>query len=358
MARLKLETQLNSTKTTSTPHTIPQSERKILMAKHWLTPLLILAVSLTFTGCSPPSEKPLGIAVEFNNHAACAYVANAKGWFAEEGLELLPIFQTYESGTAVATALARGDIQIAYLGITAAINTYARGVPIKIASGIHKYGYGLVTTPKIKSISDLENKTIATLREGTVTDHLVNLMIEKHRLDNITILRMSPSDGVIALLTGRVDGAFIPEQHATTAELKGFPMLITSQEIWPGMQGDVLVLRTEFMQANPTSVTKLLSVTQRATDWINAHPAETAEIMAKQLQITGDTMFPDDGTGATIDLEVTPKILSRSMERMVYSTDLNPAIVQETIAFMVELGYIDAGLKAEDIMDLRYLQPS
>jgi len=41
-------------------------------------------------------ETPIGMAVEFNNHAACAYIAHDKGWFEEAGLELLPVFQVYD----------------------------------------------------------------------------------------------------------------------------------------------------------------------------------------------------------------------------------------------------------------------
>jgi NitT/TauT family transport system substrate-binding protein len=154
------------------------------MAKRLLALFLIGTLMIILTGGNciyKNDEKPIGIAVEFDNHAACAYIAHAKGWFEEERLELLPVFQIYESGAAIAAALARGDIQVGYMGLTAAIMTYARGVPIKVIAGIHKYGYGLVAKPELKEIEDLQNKTIGCLREGTVTDLLLNLMIDKYR---------------------------------------------------------------------------------------------------------------------------------------------------------------------------------
>lgn len=325
------------------------------MPKRLLALLLIGTLMIPFAGCSRP-ERPTSIAAEFNNHAAAAYVAHAMGWFEEEGLGLVPPFQVYESGTAIAAALARGDIQIGYLGLTGAIMTYARGVPVKIVAGVHKYGYGLVARPELTEIENLEDRTIGSLREGTVTDYLLNLMIEKYHLRNITILRMSPSEAVIALIGGRLDAALIPEQHATMAESKGFPMLIKSQDLWPGMQGDVLVVRTELIRDNPDLVERLVKVTRRATDWINAHPDETAEIMAEQLQAAGEKYFSATEAPDTINLTVTPEVISRSMDRIEYSTDINPAVVQQTIDFMVELGYIDEGLRAADILDLRYLQ--
>ena len=58
----------------------------------------------------------------------------------------------------------------------------------------------------------------------------------------------------------------------------------------------------------------------------------------------------------TMNLEITPEVIARSMDRVEYTTNIDPVIVQETIDYMVELGYIKEGIKAADILDLRYLQ--
>ena len=317
----------------------------------------LVIITLMVGGCYyKNAEKPVGIAVEFNNHAACAYIADAKGWFEEEGLELVPVFQIYESGTAIAAALTRGDIQIGYMGLTGAIMSYAQGVPIKVIAGIHKYGYGLVAKPEIKEVEDLHGKTIGCLREGTVTDLLFNLMIDKYQLKNVTILRMSPTEEVIALITGKLDVAFLPEPHATMAESRGFPMLISSQDLWPGMQGDVLVVRTDLLEDDPELVKRLVEVTQKATIWVNEHRDETAEIMARQLQAAGERNLLAKEVELNMSLEITPEVVSHSMDRIEYATSIDLAVVQNTIDYMVKLGYIKQGLKAVDILDLTYLQ--
>lgn len=328
------------------------------MAKQAFTILLIVALMTILTGCQPGNqnmEKPVSVAVEYNNHAACAYIAQAKGWFDEEGLELIPVFQIYESGAAIAAALARGDIQVGYMGLTGAIMAYARGMPIKVVAGVHKYGYGLVVRPEIKEIEDLSGKTIGCLREGTVTDLLLNLMIDNYHLNNMTVLRMSPVEEVIALIGGRLDAALIPEQHATMAESKGYPMLVESQDLWPGMQGDVLVVKAELIEANPELIERLLKVTQKATTWVNEHPNEAADLMAEQLRVAGGIIFLTREAETTANLEITPEVMSRSMSRVIYTTDTDPKVVQETIDYMAELGYLKEGIRAAEILDLRYL---
>ncbi len=329
------------------------------MTKKLLALFLIGALMIILTGSSciyKNDEEPINIAVEFNNHAACAYIAEAKGWFEEEGLGLVPIFQIYESGAAIAAALSRGDIQIGYMGLTGAIMTYAQGVPIKVIAGIHKYGYGLVVRPEINEVEDLQNKAIGCLREGTVTDLLLNLLIDKYHLESVTILRMSPSEEVIALISGRLDAAFLPEQHATMAEFQGFPMLITSHDLWPDMQGDVLVVRFDLLEDNPGLVEKLVRITQRATTWVNEHWEETAEIMARQLQAAGERTLLTNEAGLAANLEITPEVISCSMDSIEYTMSIDPEVVQDTIDYMVELGYIEDGIKAADILDLTYLQ--
>lgn len=79
------------------------------------------------------------MAVEFMDHAACAYISQDKGWFEEEGLNLTS-YESYVTGMALASALARGDIRVAYMCLIPAINVYANAkVPIKIVAGTHKY---------------------------------------------------------------------------------------------------------------------------------------------------------------------------------------------------------------------------
>ncbi len=303
------------------------------------------------------------MAVEFMDHAACAYISQDMGWFKEEGLSL-NTYESYVTGMALASALARGDIEVAYICLVPAINAYANaGVPIKIVAGTHKYGYGLVVNPeKIKTVQDLENPDIriGCVREGGAVDVILQKTIDKYNLDEDKILdnvqRMNPPKQVMAIEMGQLDAAFLPEQWATMAEESGFQMLLKSQDIWPEMQGSVLVVKQELIDNNPDVVKKLIEVSQKATDWSKQNPEKAAEIMARQLQTAGGDVFPVEVDDLVNQLEITPEVLLRSMTRMEYTTDINPEMVQEVIDYLVELGYIKSSIKAEDILDLRFLK--
>jgi NitT/TauT family transport system substrate-binding protein len=323
------------------------------MKKILVSILAGLLVLIPIGGCAEMEGASIGMAVEFMDHAACAYISQDKGWFEEEGLELTA-YESYVTGMALAAALARDDIQVAYICLVPAINVRANGrVPIKIVAGTHKYGYGLVVDPdKIKTINDLEEPDIrlGCVREGGAVDVLLHRMIDNYNLDESKILnnvqRMNPPTLVLALETGQLDAAFLPEQWATMAEEFGFNMLLTSQDIWPDMQGSVLVVKQDLIDNHPEVVMKLVTVSQRATDWINEHPEEAAEVVADQLQ----------AAGVASELEITPEVLLRSMGRLDYTTDIDPEEVQETIDYIAKLNYIKTSFNAEDILDLRFLE--
>ena len=183
-------------------------------------PGLALAGMLAFIplGGWAPKESvsvPIHMAVEFVDHAASAHIAKSKDWFKGEGLKV-SAFDNYITGMALAAALSRGDINVAYICLIPAISAYANGkVPIKVVAGTHKYGYGLLVDPKkIKTISDLEKPVIriGCPREGSPPDVLLHKMIDKYHLDESRILkkirRMPPPKVLLALKMGRLDAVF------------------------------------------------------------------------------------------------------------------------------------------------------
>lgn len=327
--------------------------------------LFLLMMAATAGTASPLSggARPISVAVEFNDHAACAYVALEKGWFRQEGLDI-KAFKSYITGMALAAALARGDIEVAYLCLVPALNAYANArVPIKIVAGTHKYGYGLVVDPKkVKSVHDLEKRgiRIGCSREGSPVDVLLHRLTERYGLKSNEILRnlwrMNPPKQVLAIKLGRLEAAFLPEQWATMAEGLGFKMLLTAQEIWPDMQGSVLVVKQELLRDHPEVVEKLVRVNLRATEWINLHPKEAAELLARQLSVRGKRALPVKAPKAARGLEITPEVLARSMARLQYTLDIEPKMVQDVIDYMVQLGYVRRGFKAEEILDLKFLR--
>ncbi|MBN2040943.1 MAG: ABC transporter substrate-binding protein [Spirochaetes bacterium] len=324
--------------------------------------MLIMTAALSFSGKAAYAiEKfPINIAVEFTDHATSAYVAEHKGWFEKEGLR--PAFYSYVTGMALASALGRGDIQAAYICLLPAVNAYGNAkVPIKIVSGLHKHGYGLAVNPaRIKTVQDLEKSDIriSSNRFGGPADAIIHKTIEKYKLDGSKILnkmqRMNPATQILAIRMGKIDAFFNCEHWPAMAEEEGFTMLLMSRDVWPEMQGSVLVVKEELLRDYPDVVRKLVKITEESIIWIRKNPRKAAEITSKNLQAVGNNS-PADVPEGLEKLILKPEAIMRSMARIDHTVNIDKSEIQNTINFAVKTGYIKKNFSADEILDLRFL---
>ena len=223
---------------------------------------------------------------------------------------------------------------------------------------------GLLVDPdKINIVKDLEKPgiRIACPREGSPVDVLLHKMIDVYQLDENKILgkvqRMPPPKVLLALKMGQLDAGFCCEQYPTMGEELGFKVLLTAQDLWTDMQGSVLIVTDDLIRDHPEIVRKLVVVTERGTQYIHEHPEEAATIVAGELTVAGKEVLPLEIGKIAAGLKITPEAILRSLTtKMECTTAIEPKVVQETIDYIAELGYIKSSFKAEDILDLRYLR--
>lgn len=299
------------------------------------------------------SEPKLGLAVEFNTHAAPAYIALDSGWYSDEGIELNS-FDSYVTGVALASALSRGDVQVAYICVGPAIIAKTRGVPIKIVAATHRYGFSIIAKPEIEDISALKGKKIGCVREGGQTDLFLQYTIRKFNITDTEIRRMNPPKQVMALIAGQIDVAFLPEHHATLAESYGFKRIATSQEIWPNMLGSVLVVKEDLISNNPELVKKLVEINDRGIDLAKKSPNDASILVASQLKIS-NPLGVDESIIAPQIAELDHHIVKKSMANLDYTNHVEDRDIQEYINFLRVLGYIENDVKPEDLIDMRFI---
>jgi len=326
--------------------------------------LVCMILIIAGGGCAEKEEASVHMAVEFVDHAACAHIARNQGWFEAEGLDITA-FDSYITGMALATALGRGDVNVAYICLIPAICAYANGkVPLKIVAGTHKYGYGLLIDPdKIKTVEDLEKPDIrlACPREGSPPDALMHKMIEKYQLGEDKVLskvqRMPPPKVLMALKAGQLDAGFCCEQFPTMGEELGFKILLTAEDLWPDMQGSVLIVTEDLIRDHPEMVGKLVKITERGIQYILEYPEAASRVVAGELTVVGKEILPLEVGKVAAGLKVTPEAILRSLTtKMENTTAIDPKVVQETIDYIAGLGYIKGSFNAEDILDLRFIE--
>ncbi len=99
------------------------------------------------------------------------YAATDKGFFAQEGIQGDVVL--IGSTDTLIQALIAGQVNVAIVDPSAAINAVERGATLKIIGGtVPVAAYTLITCPKYKSIKDLKGTTIG----------VVSLVFGKHDL--------------------------------------------------------------------------------------------------------------------------------------------------------------------------------
>lgn len=330
-------------------------------AARWILALMVLAGFLIFPANAGAGEK-IRLAVEFVDHAACAHIAVDQNWYEKSGLKV-EVHDAYVTGMALSAALSRRDVDAAYVCLFPAINARANaGAPIKIVSGTHLYGYGLVVNrDRVGHVRDLEKPgiRIGCTREGSPGAALLNKLVEKYELDSSLVgsaRRMSPPKLLLSLQTGRIDAAVMPEQFPSMARAAGFHELVSAKDLWPGMQGSVLVVTDDFLQKRPEAVKTLVELTRKGIDYINTNPTKAAGIVTRRLNAAGKRIFPGHIAGNTEKLAVFSEVIQISLEKKMENTwQIDPAAVQAAIDEAARLGYIRESFPAKEMLDLRFL---
>jgi|LSQX01.3.fsa_nt_gb NitT/TauT family transport system substrate-binding protein len=303
------------------------------------------------------NDVSLDVAVEYTDHAAAFYYAEGKNLFSGTGIKINDV-KVYASGVGVAAAFTKGGFDVSYMCLVPAIFTYANGgVPIKIIAGTHKNGYGLVVnSAKIQELSDLEKAgiKIANGPQGTSTDFLQKLLMEKDNLDSEKIMantvRMNAAKQLMALRNGKVDAIFVPEHFATlAASFPSMKMLLKSTDIWPDMQGSVLVVTEDLLMNQPKTVEKLKEINKKSIQLTNENPQDAAKIVARNLNIN-QTMVKEETQSPEANLEVSPEIAFASMKNLKMTPDISIEEIQAVIDKMYALGYLTKSFNAKEIM--------
>jgi NitT/TauT family transport system substrate-binding protein len=95
---------------------------------------------------------------------------------------------------------------------------------------------------------------------------------------------MNPPKALMSVKSGNVDAVFLPEQWCTMTEEYGYSMLLESKDVWPDLQGSVLLVKQGLIDESPEVVRALARTDARSLDWIKGHKDEAATILSNSLQ--------------------------------------------------------------------------
>jgi len=218
-------------------------------------------------------------------------VAFEKGWYQDElkpfGITEVKEFQ-FPNGAPEMQAMLAGDLDVAYVGTAPPITAISQGLDAKIVAAVNINGSNLVLRPGIEysGPESLAGLNITTFPPGTIQDLVLKKWLKDHGVDvsKVNLKAMGPGDAITAISAGKVDGVFLPHPSPTIVEDegKGRPV-VASGEMWPNHACRSLVVSGKLISENPELVKQIIRIHKNATEYINEHPDEAAEIYAKKI---------------------------------------------------------------------------
>jgi NitT/TauT family transport system substrate-binding protein len=281
------------------------------------------------------------------------FIAQKKGYFKEAGLEVE--LTKVEDPKARFAALAGKQLD----GLVSTLDTMTQywnpETPFKAVLGLDESsgGDGIVGKPEIASVADLKGKKVG-VNVGSVSQFFLEYILQQNNMSDsdIEVIKMSQGDVPAALASNNIDAGVTWEPHLSKAVSTGGKLIVTSKET-PGLIVDVLILRSDVLQANPDAAKGLVSAWNKAVEYANANPDDAAAIMATGLG--GFYEKPDD-----IKADLKGVTLFGADRNKEFFSGTGQGAATDTLQFAVDFytksGIVTQQLKTADLLDSSYLQ--
>ena len=243
---------------------------------------------------SSPVEK-LRIALPVLAHTALLQVAAAKGYFAEEGLDVAILPASH--GVAATGDVLQGKADLAVAADVPFVISVMQGNALGlVASLVSVSGDNAIIARRDRGIvapRDLADKRIGT-SFGTSGSYALWAFLIRHKLppDSITLVDLAPDQIVASLANGSVDAVatWQPISFQAQAALGKNAASFTEPDAYRTTM--VAFGRTEFLQGHPQAVEKFVRALLKAEQFMRSHPQETLSLVAQWLKIDVDALQP------------------------------------------------------------------
>ncbi len=292
--------------------------------KHLSVPFflsLLLTVPLWMSGCSNSNQEVARIAINPWPGYEFLHLAKAKGYFADEGLnvELIEMASLADVQRVYIQGRADGMASTIIEAVHAAGNTQE---PLSIVH-IPDYSYGgdiILSHDSIKNMKDLKGKRVGA-EIGSLGMYILALALAKYdlTLSDVEILNVEQLAAEGALLNKEIDAVVTYPPFSTAIQKHSqFIEILNTTEL-PGDVIDSIAIRTDFINRNPNWTAKFVKVWDRALEYARTHKEDAYKIMADREGISA-AEFEDALSGLKL---LSSKESQISMASVSLSNNIN-----------------------------------
>lgn len=248
-------------------------------------PLLVFCIGCTKKEPSQKAVQQLKVGIVTWIGFGPLFVAEQKGYFKEQGLDIK--VSIIEDEAARRSAFASGQLDIAANTIDALASGAPRGVDgVIFLKTDDSFGAdGIVAKKNITSVSRLKGKKVA-YPKGLPSHYFLFEVLKSNNMSmkDITPIYMEASDAAAAFAAGKVDAAVTWEPWLSQSASAGNILATTKDK--PGLIVDVLMVSPKSLKDSREGMKKFLKEWFRGLEHLQNNPQESTKIIADGLKLS------------------------------------------------------------------------
>ena len=247
--------------------------------------LLVDNSRLTIGGVIARAEKIRTAIPQANLNYLSIYVADAKGFFKDEGLENETVVI---SGPLSIAALLSGDVDYSGAG-GSGMRAALKGAPLKgIYFQSEKVTFYLVADPSIKTAADLKGKKVAIGSAGDTQDRMITMFAERGGVTSKEMMRIAvgadTSTRILTIKSGNAQATTVDPGGLVFAQKEGLVSLGFLGDLFP-MPFQGFVATEKKIRDNPAQIKRWLKGAMRGLMFVRDRPEEAVDLGMKKLQL-------------------------------------------------------------------------
>lgn len=247
-----------------------------------------LGAGLALSAASAQAADKMTLTLNFLAQPAQAgfFLAKAKGYYKDAGIDLTIVEGKGSSTTAQITAAGRNDV--GFINGSIALSFINKGAPLKIIAVPIQGNFmslGFLTKENIKTPQDLIGKKIAVCPGCAQIPMLKALLAKAHIPESkVEIINVSQSAHISMLENGQIDAAAgDPNSISIEMEHRGDKVSNMFFQDWGiKLLNFVIAARTDKLKANPDLYKRFVAASLKGWAEVSAHPDEAIDALQHQ----------------------------------------------------------------------------
>lgn len=215
------------------------------------------------------------------------YVTQDKGFFKDEGLEVLVVM--FNAGTTNMQALIGGDVQIMAGGVPETVMARASGIDIRNFWAISNLmPFQIYGSANFKTMKEAKGKRFAISRFGSLSEFLTRSGVRHFGVDpkEVTMLQIGATPArFTTLASGAVDATVLWFPVTERAKSLGFNLLLDLKELYPEWTNVGFISRESWLAKEKEQTTKFLRAFQRGVKHTRENREDGIQALRKYVQM-------------------------------------------------------------------------